>query len=227
MPRSFADADAVHRALNNQSAPESPLYTLEIKHAQLQDSIRVVADNDDWPYGAAYQWQPGAAVAKGDVVVPFNEAPHAGYNGFFYEAETDGVTHDTRQPAWPRRLKGRIDDNNVTWVCKGLQYKAFAFRCRLPDDLEEGVGGADIIIDNVSRELMVWLEATQGGKDAEVTLGMALRSQPDALQWTTTMDMQNVMADMQQITARLSYTDLLNKPAVRLTMRPDNTPNIF
>jgi hypothetical protein len=101
------------------------------------------------------------------------------------------------------------------------------FRCVLPDDFDGQLPKAQLTIDNVGKELMEWIETTSGGNGSIVTFSQVMRSRPDQVEWSITMNLYNVHVTMQDITAELGFENLFAKPAVKLKYRPDNSPGIF
>ncbi|VVE90396.1 DUF1833 family protein [Pandoraea bronchicola] len=117
------------------------------------------------------------------------------------------------------------DTQDVT--CNGNVYTAMAFSCSLPDDQQGRLPQASIEIDNVSRELTQWLEVSRGGVGATATFSEILRSVPDHIEWSITMDMSKVSVVSQKIVATLGFLDTLNQQAVAVQFRPDTSPGVF
>ena len=131
------------------------------------------------------------------------------------------ITHaDLSQPI-------RVVNDNQDLVSNGDTYIAMAFRARLPDDLEQGLPRATLAIDNVGRLLTDWIESSGGGQGAQVRMMQVLRSDPDTIEFDITMDLSNVSMNMTEVVGTLGFEDLLNRPGVPLSYRPDTTPGIF
>ena len=121
----------------------------------------------------------------------------------------------------------RVVNDNQDLVSNGNIFIALAFRVTLPDDLEQGLPRAVIAVDNVGRDLTAWIEASGGGQGATVRLMQVLRSAPDVIELDITLDLTNVKMNMLEVSGQLGYDDILNRPAVPLTYRPDVAPGIF
>lgn len=121
----------------------------------------------------------------------------------------------------------RIINDNQDLVHLGDTFAAMAFRITLPDDSDGGLPRAELSVDNVGKEMMQWIESSAGGQGAQVRIIQLLRSIPDTVEWEITMDLTNVKATMFEVTGTLGFDDLLNKPAVTLTYRPDTAPGLF
>lgn len=121
----------------------------------------------------------------------------------------------------------RVVNDTQDLTGNGNLFKAMAFRATLPDEQDGSMPRAKLSVDNVGRELVGWLESSQGGTGAEVRMMQLLRSAPDVIEWEITMDLTNVQIDVMQVSGSLGFDDLLNKPAVTLTYRPDTAPGLF
>lgn len=117
------------------------------------------------------------------------------------------------------------DTNDVT--CNGNLYIAYPFTCKLPDDYENQLPKASIVIDNVGRELMYWIDTTGGGKDSTCTFRQILRSNPNVIEWEVTMSLFNIQVTMETVSAELGFENLFNKPAILRRYRPETTPGLF
>lgn len=109
------------------------------------------------------------------------------------------------------------------------RYIALAFRARLSDDVAGKAPVAEIVMDNVGRELMQWVDAAQGGAGATVRVMRVLVGGADApaVEWEVTTDVLGVRAGQRQVVARLGYDPMLNRPAVVVRYDPQTAPGLF
>lgn len=121
----------------------------------------------------------------------------------------------------------RVVNDTQDLICQGKRFVALGFRATLPDDQENQLPRARLSVDNVGRELTKWLEISSGGLGAECRMLLVLRSAPDLIEWDITMTLSNVSITPQEVTADLGFEDLLNRPAIPLTYRPDTAPGLF
>lgn len=212
--------------VNSTSADESPLLCLEISHPDLAEPIRVVNDNDDFPYGYANEWLPSHIYTAGQIVVPPAVEGEPGYNGRYYECVTGGTT-GASAPVWPSVINDQVADGTATWKCAGNQFKAMGFRVKKPDDMENQMPQARLAVDNVGRELVGWLEQTGGGRGATCRMMEVLRSDPSIIEWEVTLDLTNIEITTPEVAGTLGWEDLLNRPGVPMTYRPDTSPGLF
>jgi len=121
----------------------------------------------------------------------------------------------------------RVVNDMTDVTSNGNLYIAYPFKCVLPDDYENQLPKARIVIDNVGRELMYWIETTGGGQNSSCTFKQILRSNPDIIEWQITMNLYNVQVTMESVTAELGFENLFSKPAISRRYRPDTSPALF
>jgi len=121
----------------------------------------------------------------------------------------------------------RVVNDMQDLTSNGNLFIACPFRYVLPDDFENQLPKAKLAVDNVGRDMMHWIETTSGGQNSTVKMMSVMRSRPDLIEWSSTMNLYNVQATMKEITAELGFDNMFAKPAVALQYRPDNTPGIF
>lgn len=121
----------------------------------------------------------------------------------------------------------RVINDTENLTSNGFEYIAFPFNVVLPDDFENKLPKAQLTIDNVGRDLMYWLESTNGGAGSTATFSQVMRSRPNQIEWTITMSLFNVSANNQHVTAELGFENLFVKPAISMQYRPDNSIGIF
>ncbi len=121
----------------------------------------------------------------------------------------------------------RVVNDNQDLVSNGNTYTAIAFRISLPDDLAGQIPRARLSIDNVGRELTQWLDASSGGRGAQVRLMQVMRDTPDVIEYDVTLDLLNVRQTPLEISGELGFQNVLNLAASAISYRPDNTPALF
>ena len=117
-------------------------------------------------------------------------------------------------------------------VSNGNTFIGLSFQFSMPDDLEQGLPQASIIIDNVGKppgenSIAEWLEVSDGGKGAQVRIMGVLPSDPDTLEFDMTMNLDNLSVTPVDINGTLGYEDILNLPAVAVQYRPDTSPGLY
>lgn len=121
----------------------------------------------------------------------------------------------------------RVVNDMQDLTSNGNLFIACPFRYVLPDDFENQLPKARLAVDNVGRDLMYWIETSGGGNGSSVKMMQVMRSRPNTVEWSITMNLYNVQVTMKEVSAELGFENLFAKPAVLLQYRPDNSPGIF
>lgn len=120
-----------------------------------------------------------------------------------------------------------IINDTLDLTSNGILYIACAFKCELPSDEDGQMARARLSIDNVGRALMTWIEASAGGFGSIVTFSQVMRSRPDVVEWSITMNLYNVVCTSIEVSADLGFNNFFNKPSTQVTFRPETAPGIF
>ena len=111
-------------------------------------------------------------------------------------------------------------------------FQAVGLEAVLPDDGEQGVPQARLAMPNVGKELMQWLELSDGGRGAQVKL-MLCSWTPDsngkiipAVEWETKLRVSSINATPLRVEFELGYSDLLSQPAVAVRYDREHAPGL-
>ena len=121
----------------------------------------------------------------------------------------------------------RVVNDTQDLVSNGQTYIAIPFRCTLPDDFENQLPKARLSVDNVGKDLMYWIETSGGGNGSTVTMKQVMRSRPDTIEWSITMNLYNVSCTMTEVSGELGYENLFSKKAIAVQYRPNTAPGLF
>ena len=121
----------------------------------------------------------------------------------------------------------RVVNDTVNLTSNGNLYIAFPFNCSLPDDYENQLPRARLSISNIGRDLMFWLETTDGGQGSTAKFQQIMRSRPNQVEWEITMNLFNVSATNLEVSAELGFENLFAKPSVSINYRPENSIGLF
>jgi len=121
----------------------------------------------------------------------------------------------------------RVVNDNQDLVSNSELYIGLAFRATLPDDLSQGSPRGILSIDNIGRELTQWIEASGGGENAQVRMMQVMRSDPDIIEWEVTMELSGISITSSEVRGTLSFANLLDKPGIALSYRPENAPGLY
>ena len=139
--------------------------------------------------------------------------------------ETPWILLEINHPDLDEPIRGVNDTDAIT--SNGQEYIAFPFNCILPDDYENRLPRARLSISNVGRDLMFWLETTDGGNGSTATFRQVMRSRPDQVEWEITMSLFNVVANNLEVSAELGFENLFAKPAISISYRPETSKGLF
>ena len=121
----------------------------------------------------------------------------------------------------------RVVNDNQNVTSNGVEFIACAFRCTLPDDLENQLPKATLSVDNVGKELMFWVETSGGGQGATARFIQIMRSRPNQIEWEITMNLSNVKATVEEVSADLGYDNIFTRPAITMRYDPFSSPGVF
>lgn len=139
--------------------------------------------------------------------------------------ETPLTLLEIDHPLFPAPV--RVVSDNQDLVSNGELYIASRIRCWLPGDREGQMPRAKLAIDNTDKAIGELLEDSAGAEGATVRIMEVLRSTPDVIEREETLDFKNIEIANMEVTADIGYEDILNRPAVQLTYRPDVAPGLF
>lgn len=121
----------------------------------------------------------------------------------------------------------RLANDTQDLVSNGETFFACAFDVSLPDDIARTMPTAELSLDNIGRELVAWLEGSNGGKGAQVRMMQVMRGTPDIIESDYTLDLLGVKQNMLQIVGQLGFENLFDIPGLAATYTPDLIPGIF
>lgn len=116
------------------------------------------------------------------------------------------------------------DTQNVT--VSGNEFVACAFDVTWPDDADGQIPQAQLQIDNIGRDLTVWLEQSNGGRGAQCRLMQVLRSTL-AIEMDITFDLTGMSIDNQKVNSNIGYQNLLAQVGTTVNFTPATAPGLF
>ncbi|RSE85583.1 DUF1833 family protein [Achromobacter denitrificans] len=124
-------------------------------------------------------------------------------------------------------VPARFVNDTTDIAIEGNNFFACRFDLTLPDDQDEQVPEARLEVDNVGRELTVWLEQSQGGRGARCRMLMVLRSNPNNLEFDMTMDLTGLEITNFRVSGSLGFKNTLMQSAVAVRFDPLTSPGNF
>ena len=123
----------------------------------------------------------------------------------------------------------RVVNATLPRTIDGEDYLALRFGARLNDDVEGRVPRAELVMDNVGAALTQWVDASDGGSGATVTIMSVSVSVEDVatVEWSLTFDIVGMTTNHNQVVARLGFDPVLHRPAVQQRHDPTHSPGLF
>lgn len=121
----------------------------------------------------------------------------------------------------------RVVNDKEDIVSNGNTFIACAFNITLPQQPQGGLPTGQLTVDNVGRELMQWLEISNGGRGATVTFYIIRKGDPDTVEMSMTLYFTSICATQLTIQGDLSLDDIFNRQAIPLIYRPSVAPGLF
>lgn len=109
----------------------------------------------------------------------------------------------------------------------GHTFIAAAFEVTLPDDRDRELSLASLKIDNVGRDLTDWIEASQGGKNATVTIMIVNAGDPTVVEDEFVLSVKNMQVNTQTIPVSLGYENFLNLSGVAIAHDTAHSPGLY
>ena len=132
---------------------------------------------------------------------------------------------EIRHPALSEPV--RVVNDGVDHRIEGRRYVALRFAARPADDTQGKAPQAELMIDNIGRELMAWVEAADGGVGATVRMLRVVAGDSHEPEWEMTFDVARVRADQRHLVVSLGFDPLLDRSAVLLRHDPETSPGLF
>lgn len=120
----------------------------------------------------------------------------------------------------------RLVDNTTDIVSDTHTYTAFPFYARMPDDQDDREPVAEIVVDNVTRELIDEIRNIQS--DLTVVLKVVLADSPSTIEWgPVEMEVQSISYDAEAITFQLGMQAFSREPFPYKAFTPVKFPGLF
>ena len=110
-------------------------------------------------------------------------------------------------------------------ISNGITYQPLAFQVTFPSDADDELPQARLILSNVSREIIWAFRGVSGAVD--VNLKWVLSSQLNSVDVSMDAELLGIEYDAQTIAGTLSFTPILDRPAIQLYFTPSTTPGVF
>jgi hypothetical protein len=125
----------------------------------------------------------------------------------------------------PEPMRFVADNQDI--VSRGRLYIATSFEFTWPDDQDGRTPAATLSIGNIGGGVGAFFERTHGGRGAVITAIQIMRGAPDFIEDELVLDLHNIEVNVKAVSGKLGYDDVLNKPAISYTYRPETAPGLF
>lgn len=132
---------------------------------------------------------------------------------------------DILHPTFSQPARIIADTQDLT-MPNGDFYTALPIDVKLPSDTSKN-SGAKLEIDNVGRVLTDEIERAKGLDGGTCRLRSLFRDDLNTIIQDYVMTITKMSVNVHKATLSLGFEDLLNRPAVRISYRPETTPGLF
>ncbi|HWL29961.1 MAG TPA: DUF1833 family protein [Burkholderiaceae bacterium] len=124
-------------------------------------------------------------------------------------------------------IPARFVNDRLDIIVDGNVYTATRFRLTRPDDVDRQTPQARLAVDNVGRDLTVWVEQSNGGKGARCRVMAVLRSSPSVKEFDMTLDLAGISIDTLEVSGGLGFQNTLGQNAVAVRFDPLTAPGCY
>lgn len=121
----------------------------------------------------------------------------------------------------------RLVRDNCNLVSNGETYIAMAFDVRRQNDIKDEVPKVSVVVQNVGRSLVKWIDQSGGGRDAEVRIMLARRSDPDNIEEDLYLSIERVSVNSENVNLQMTIQNNLIRKGTKLRFDNDISPGIF
>lgn len=121
----------------------------------------------------------------------------------------------------------RVVRDNCDVVSNGETYNALAFDFKRQDDIQGEVPKVSLVIQNVGRTLVKWIDMSGGGKNAEIRALLIRRSSPDLIEETIKLQIERISVTNKLLTFSLVVQNNLIRRGIKYTFNVDKFPGLF
>lgn len=132
---------------------------------------------------------------------------------------------DVMHPTFSEPARIIADTQDLT-MPDGTFYQALPVDVKLPSDTSKN-SSAKLEIDNVGRVLTDEVEKARGLDGGTCRMRSLFRDDLSTVIQDYVMTITKMDMNVHKVTLSLGFEDLLNRPAVRISYRPETTPGLF
>ncbi len=121
----------------------------------------------------------------------------------------------------------RMVNDTRDWTINGINWIAFPFRLKLPNQLQKESPRARLQIDNVGRLPIALIEGIPVGSTVMATIRLVSRSTPSVIDYEFVAQLSNIQATQTILSADMGPDSTMRKSAVQLRFDTKHAPGLF
>lgn len=120
----------------------------------------------------------------------------------------------------------RVTSDSVATVSNGETYAPFPFTVALPQERDDQLAGARLVVDNIDRSIVIALRSISSAPS--VTLDIVLASSPDTVEaGPFNYTLKDAKYDALTVEGELAFEDILNEAFPGGSFVPQTHPGLF
>lgn len=139
--------------------------------------------------------------------------------------ETPIVLIEINHPMIPETI--RLVHDNCDVISNGNTYMAMGFEMKRQADVQGELPKVSLMVQNVGRSLVKWIDMSGGGKGAEVVAKIIRRSDPDVVEESIPMGIERVTITTLLVTFHLVVYNNLVRRGIKLIYNNKTAPGLF
>ena len=121
----------------------------------------------------------------------------------------------------------RLVRDNCDVVSNGNTYNAMSFDFKRQDDVQGEVPKVNLIVQNVGRSLVKWIDQSGGGKDAEIKALLIRRSTPNMIEETVKLQIERISITSTSVSFNLVVQNNLIRRGIKYIYNIQRSPGFF
>ena len=121
----------------------------------------------------------------------------------------------------------RLVNDNRDFLLNGNNYLAMPFQITRQNDVQGEIPKVSLVVSNVGRSLIRWVDSTGGGKGATISIVLARRSDPNKEEERVSLNIERVSVTTQTVTFSLIVQNNFTVRAVKTLYDMKRAPGLF
>lgn len=110
----------------------------------------------------------------------------------------------------------RLVNDNEDLISNGHNYVSMPFEAKRQSDVIGELPKIQIVIQNIGRNIVKWVDSSGGGKGAEIILKLVRRSAPDSIEESLKLGVDSANVTTENVSFNLIIQNNLSKRSCRL-----------